>query len=336
MPRRRTTLIPTLALTLLLAAPALARAAGKELKLAHFMPPMHTLHQKVFEPLAQDLDAATGGALTLRIYPSGALGKGPEQQYKRAVEGVADITFCIQSYTASLFPRTLLLTQPGVAGTAEEGTAKLWAIYDAHLAEEYREVKVLGIWVMSPTALITRRPVARLADVQGLKVRISSPTESDLVLAWGAVPVGMPITESYNALSTGIVDAVMIQPSALYQPWNLAEPGEYVTDRLPSPSSVVLLAMNRTSWEGLPAEHQDALDRLTGREFSLRASALWGGVDTAALEKAGSDAGIQVVRLSEEALGEFARAARPVIEKELERLEKEGIHAREIFQAISE
>jgi TRAP-type C4-dicarboxylate transport system substrate-binding protein len=169
-----------------------------------------------------------------------------------------------------------------------------------------------------------------------MKIRIASPVESDLMRAWGAVPVGMPITESYNALSTGIVDAVLIQPSALYQPWNLAEPGEFVTHRLPSPNSIVLLAMNRGTWEGLPPEHQAALDRLTGRDFSLKASALWGGVDVDALEKAQGDPGIEVIGLTDAERAEFSRAARPVIDQELERLEKEGIHAREIYRAIAE
>lgn len=71
---------------LMLGAAAPGAAAGKELKLAHFMPPVHILHQKVFTPLSEDLAKATGGDLTIKIYPSEALGKGPVQQYKRAVE----------------------------------------------------------------------------------------------------------------------------------------------------------------------------------------------------------------------------------------------------------
>ena len=34
---------------------------AKELKLAHFMPPMHHLHKNMFVPLAKDLSAATNG-----------------------------------------------------------------------------------------------------------------------------------------------------------------------------------------------------------------------------------------------------------------------------------
>nr|MBL0713523.1 hypothetical protein [Desulfobacterales bacterium] len=129
---------------------------AKELKLAHFMPTVHTLHQQVFLPLADDLAAATGGELVIRIYPSGALGKGPVQQYKRAVEGVADITFCIQSYASAIFPRSLIATQPGVAVSAEQGTRQVWEIYDRYLKEEHAADKVLELWVLSPTTLMTR------------------------------------------------------------------------------------------------------------------------------------------------------------------------------------
>lgn len=311
-------------------------AAGKELKLAHFMPPVHILHQKVFSPLAEDLAKASGGDLTIKIYPSEALGKGPVQQYKRAVEGVADITFCILSYTASLFPRTLLLAQPGIGGSAEESTRKLWDVYDAHLKSEFREIKVLGIWVMSPTALITRtRAVYTVADMKGMKVRISSPDESQFMQACGAVPVAMPVTEAYNALNTGIVDAVLIQPSALYKPWNLAEAAKYVTDKLPSPTSIVFLAMNKNTWNELPARDQGVLDKLTGREFSRKVSVIWSALDVEGLEKAKTDPKIGYISPSAAQRSGFEAAAREVVEAELIRLEKEKIPAREIYKAIS-
>jgi TRAP-type C4-dicarboxylate transport system substrate-binding protein len=320
---------------LLLLLPLTGRAAARELKLAHFMPTVHTLHQEVFLPLADKLAEATGGELTIKIYPSGALGKGPLQQYKRAVTGVADITFCIQSYSATLFPRSLIATQPGVTLSAEQGTRRFWEIYEAYLAEEYQAVKVLGIWVMSPTVLMMRdKPVRAVADLSGMKIRISSPVESDLIQAWGGVPVAMPITESYNALNTGVVDAVLIQPSALYRPWNLAEPAQYVTTNLPSPTSIVCLVMNKDSWSSLTPDQQAALDRLTGKEFSIEASIIWSRKDLAALESAQSDAGIGYSELSPEERNAFAAAAQKAIDRHLDQLQAEGIHARDIYQAF--
>jgi TRAP-type C4-dicarboxylate transport system substrate-binding protein len=310
-------------------------AMGKELKLAHFMPPGHVMHRKVFAPLAAELAKVAGGELTIRIYPSGALGKGPVQQYKRAIEGVADITFGIQSYTASIFPRSLLLTQPGVARTAEEGTEKFWDNYSTHFAGEYKAVEVLGIWVMFPTTLITRsKPVRTLADMKGMKVRIGSPALSQLTKDWGAVPVVMPVTKAYNSLNTGIVDAVLIQPSALYRPWNLAEPAKYVTDNLPGPSSMVFLIMNKNAWKGLSGGQRATLKKLTGREFSVRAGAAWDSVELQALEKAKTDKDVEYIRLAESNRTAFANAALPAIQAEVSKLAKKGIDGRTIFDAL--
>jgi len=171
--------------------------------------------------------------------------------------------------------------------------------------------------------------------MKGMKVRISSPDESQFMQACGAVPVAMPVTEAYNALNTGIVDAVLIQPSALYKPWNLAEAAKYVTDKLPSPTSIVFLAMNKKSWSELPAKDQAVLDKLTGRNFSIKASVIWSALDVEGLEKAKTDSKIGYISPSAAQRAGFEAAAREVIEKELIRLEKEGIAAREIYKAIS-
>lgn len=319
-------------LALLLSAPS---AWSKELKLAHFMPPVHTLHEKVFQPLAEELAKESGGELTLAIHPAGALGKGPVQQYKRAFEGVADITFCLHNYTPELFPRSQLFTLPGIYKEAVEGTDKLWAALNPHLQVEYQDIKLLGLWAMSPTVLITReKPVEKLADMAGMKVRTGSPGEAEAVQAWGGVPVTMPITESYNALNTGIVDAVLIQASAIYQPWNLAEPGKYVTDLLPSPSTIVFLAMNKASWEGLSDKQRTILDQLTGREFSRRAAAIWAEADVTALKKAESDPEIKRLALAPDDQVAFAAALTPLIDNEISRLAKKGIDGASVYKAI--
>jgi TRAP-type mannitol/chloroaromatic compound transport system substrate-binding protein len=57
--------------------------AATELKLAHFMSPKHVIHDAVMAPLAEEVAAATDGTLTIRIYPGGELGAGPQQQYMR-------------------------------------------------------------------------------------------------------------------------------------------------------------------------------------------------------------------------------------------------------------
>jgi len=106
------------------------------LDLAHFMPPVHVLHREAFEPLAKEIEQSTKGDLTIKIFPAGQLGAGPVQQYKRAIDGVADISFVVVQYVSTIFPRTMLLTLPGVADSAVEATEKAWRIYEPLLKSE--------------------------------------------------------------------------------------------------------------------------------------------------------------------------------------------------------
>ena len=50
----------------------------------------------------------TDGAVTVRGYHGGELGAGPIEQYVRAVQGVADITWGLPGYTSSQFEKTMI------------------------------------------------------------------------------------------------------------------------------------------------------------------------------------------------------------------------------------
>ena len=109
-------------------------AAAKELKLATFLPPTHPI-VGMYEQLGKDVAQATNGDLTIKVYAGGSLGAGPFQQYKRAVEGVADIADICHAFHAKVFAKTMLIVQPGAATTATDATNRLWAVPEATMGE---------------------------------------------------------------------------------------------------------------------------------------------------------------------------------------------------------
>jgi TRAP-type C4-dicarboxylate transport system substrate-binding protein len=63
--------------------------------------------------------------------------------------------------------------------------------------------------------LLTKDPVTRPGQLAGKKIRIiQSPLHARLWSAFGTIPVGIPITETYNALATGLADAMDLTKSA--------------------------------------------------------------------------------------------------------------------------
>ncbi len=313
----------------------LSSGSATELKLAHFMSPKHPMDSRVMRPMAEELAKASNGKLTIRIFPAGELGKGPVQQYKRAVDGVADMVFGIPGYTSTQFPKTLLIALPGVTEGPEDATRKMWGIYDAHLADEFARVKMLGLWANGLAVLITKdKPIRSLADVEGLKIRAPDAVGARAIEAWGGTPVNMPVSKIYNALNTGVVDGVMIGASGI-RSFKLHEIGNYFTTGLPSTVAAFYLIANKDSWNRLTPEEQAEIEALTGFEFSLKAARVYGMAAEGGL-KVAADAGKEIIELSPEAYGEFEVANQKVIGDVMAELKKDGINASEILSAMNQ
>ena len=131
-------------------------AAAKELKLATYLPPTHRI-VGLYEQLGRDLAKETNGDLTLKVYAGGTLGAGPFQQYKRAVEGVADIADICHAFHAKVFAKTMLIVLPGAATSAVDATTRLWSLPEAALASDYKEVKNVFMYTVSQAVLTSRK-----------------------------------------------------------------------------------------------------------------------------------------------------------------------------------
>lgn len=312
---------------------AATSANATELKVSHFMSPMHHMQVRVLEPMAKELAEQTGDSLTFRIFPSGELSKSPAAQWKTALTGVTDIAFGLPGYTTENFPRTMLAVSPGLFETAAEATNAIWDDI-ADIAPDYERAKLLALWSTEPAALMTRdKPVRTLADIKGLKIRTADQVAAALIDAWGGTPVPLPASEIYTAMDTGVIDGLFIDASGVPS-FRLDEVVKYVTLDLPTPSSVFFLVMNKDSWDGLSDGEKTALDSLSGRQLSLDSAAsntleAERGMDM--LEKAGRE----IIRLEDEARQAFVDATKPVAEQLVADAESRGVaNAADIASAL--
>lgn len=67
-------------------------------------------------------------------------------------------------------------------------------------------IKLVATYPFSGQMLFCRKPIASLADLKGMKVRINGPSSGDLVKALGGQPVSLAFGEVYTALERGTVD----------------------------------------------------------------------------------------------------------------------------------
>ena len=324
------TIFAAVGLSIAMAALTVANAA--ELKLAHFMSPKHPYHPLVFERLAKEIAEATNGEVTIRVYPGGELGPGPVQQFNRAVDGVADIAFGVHGYTAPKFRRSLLMEYPGVASSPAAATDAYWKAIDL-IKDEYKRVKLLGLWNIPPASLFLRdKPVRSLEDIKGLKIRVATKGHGEIVKAWGGVPVFIPVPQVYNAMQTGVVDGVLIESGAALA-FKLMEVSKYMTVGMDTPMATFFLVMNKDSWNRLSDDQKAALDKLTGNRISKIAYQSWLGIS-----KKGADVMAkkrQVIQLAPEEAAKFNAASAKVLAKVVADLEAKGIPAKKVVEAMS-
>lgn len=311
-----------------------APAASTELKFASFVGGGHVMNRTVFEPWAKEVAALSKGDLTIKMYYGGALGKGGTKQFKRAVDGVADISWGLQGYTANLFRKTTLIEFTGIGATPVDATRRMWKVFDEHLAPEYDRVKVIAIWALDAPIIHTRpKAVKRVDDLQGLKIRTPSQYQAWLIGALGATPVPMPAGKIYNSLDRGVIDGVLISPSAINN-FKLDEVTRYHAAGIDWGRSPFFAVMNKQSYEALPKVQRDIIDKTSGLALSVKASQVYTQDGIKGRNKLKADKDRTYVELPADevtkAAGLLDRAEQDIIA----RVKKEGIDLMPALKAL--
>ena len=106
-----------------------------------------------------------------------------------------------------------------------------------------------------------------------MKARVTSKSDVPFVEALGASTVAQPVSVINQNLRNGVIDAIMIDPSAIGS-FKLQEPANYVTTWSPGSGSAFALLMNKGVYVGLSDEGRAAIDAVSGADLSLGAAAV--------------------------------------------------------------
>ena len=248
-----------------------ASAKTIDLKFATGFSPKHTMQTKVFEPWAKKISEMTNGKVKVTFFPGGALGKMPDH-YDLAEKGIADISYTLQDYTPGRFPLTSVFELPFMITSATKTSVAMWKSYEQfpEFQKEYGKVKLLALFCHPSGGFNTvKKPVRAVEDLKGLKFRTASPHVTDALKIFGAVPVNMPVTETYTALERGVIEGTVL-------PWEgnfvfkLAELLKYGTETEFYTMSMMVV-MNKRKWQSLPEEVKKVIGETTGLVMSREA-----------------------------------------------------------------
>lgn len=306
----------------LITLPNLASAQQKEIKLnfSNFFPAPHA-NSVIMEQWCKEVEKRTNGKVKITYFPGGTLTPAA-QTYDNVVKGIADIGESCFAYTRGKFPLLEGLDLPLGYKNGVQATNLANAFYAKFKPKELDEVKVLFLHAHGPGILHTKKPVATLEDLKGMKIRATG-LASKIVAALGAAPVGTTMPETYDALRTGVADGAMAPEEAL-KGWKWGEVVKSTTQNFSSAyTTAMFIIMNKAKWNSLPPDVQKAFEDVS-KEWIVKQGQVWDTIDKDgyAFSKA---RGNKVVALSKEEDAKWAAKVKPLLDEYVKNAKAKGL-----------
>ncbi len=171
--------------------------------------PAGNFHTENLNQFAKDVDSATGGKLKITVHANASLFKAPE--IKRAVQtGQAQIGELILVNFENENPIFGADGIPFLASSFADSEKLYQAqkpLLDKILAAQGMKLLYAVPW--PPQGLYTKRELASVAGMRGVKWRAYSPATAKMAELIGAQPVTIQAAEVSQAFATGVVEAMM-------------------------------------------------------------------------------------------------------------------------------
>jgi len=205
-------------------------------------------------------------------------------------------------------------------------------LYPKYLKEEYEKK---GIYLafnssMATYDLISRKPVRKLEDLNGMKVRTVAGPQADAAKKLGAVPVFMSINEVYTALQRGMIDAVLSPNFAGYA-YRFFEMAKFVT-RLDYAITASSWGHNPKTFDALPKALKPQWYNLLRIESQMFGNAM--DNENKLSRERNKREGVEVITLPPQEFARWKQAVQPLWDQFVEENEARGLPAKALVQEL--
>jgi len=237
-----------------------ALAASKPeftLRMAGTMPIGHFM-TRAKERYSQILSEKTGGRLKIEVYPAGQLFS--DKDMTRALPaGSVEMGACNLALLEGLVPVLGIMGLPYFFESREhirkvEHSKSFVQLINDEM--EKKNMKLLFWMDYGLMSFISKKPLQKLEDFKGKRIRVLGDITTQLIQAFGGAPVFMGTGETYMALQRGTIDSVLTSLPSVYERklFEVAKQMTYceIQDILVTPAVLINLKI----WKGLPPEIQ--------------------------------------------------------------------------------
>ena len=310
--------------------PYQSNAAEEKVVTLRYSTMFHAPHRQsqVVNEWSREVEKRTNGRVKVTVYPGNTLTPAV-QTYDSVVKGIADIGLADAAYTRGKFPLTEVVGLPLGYKSATQATQMSNAFYNKFKPKEWDETKVLYFYSHGPGILHSKKSVGKLEDVRGLKIR-SQGVAAKIAQALGGAPVGMPMGESYDALSKGVVDSILC-PFEAMKGWKLAEVvGFHTLSYSTSYTSAHFVVMNKSKWNSISPADQKAIEKINA-EWVEKEGKAWDEMDKEAIEVVQAK-GNKIITLSNEESARWAAQVRPLLDEFAKEMQGKGLAGDQVLK----
>ncbi|WP_088278845.1 TRAP transporter substrate-binding protein [Ideonella sp. A 288] len=228
-----------------------------------------TRHEEPF--WAHDLKKLSNGRASAEIVPFDRAGIRGQDMLRLMTLGVVPFGTALLGLSVAEMP---IVAAPELAGLSPDMATlrRTVSAFRPHLEKTLRErhgIEVLAIYTYPAQVVYCTKPFNGLAGLAGRRVRVSGPSQSDMVQALGGQPVPTPFADIMTHMRSGNLDCA-ITGTMSGNTIGLHE----VTSHLHTMAVTWGLAMfgaNAAAWQALPAD----LQALLRRELRTLEQSIW-------------------------------------------------------------
>jgi tripartite ATP-independent transporter DctP family solute receptor len=265
--------------------------------------------------MGKKLEAASGGRISIQMYPSMQLG-GEKEAIEQAQVGALALTRISVGPMGPLVPELNVFNLPFMF----RDDAHMEQVIDGPIGDEllkklsdHPTAGLIGLcWMNAGTRNVynSKRPIRSIDDLKGLKIRMmGNPVFVDTMNALGGNGVAMGMDQLVNAMQTGVVDGAENN----YPTYATGQHYRYaryysLTGHLMIPE---ILVFSKKTWDTLSRDDQ-ALIAKFAKDAQREERQLWYAME----EKSRSEiekAGVEITKIADKT--PFQAAVKPVWDK---------------------
>ncbi|MCT7378370.1 C4-dicarboxylate TRAP transporter substrate-binding protein [Chelativorans salis] len=281
---------------------SIAAVEARELRLAPGGPPTHPAHTPLYSTLAEELPKETDGALTGTILGTEVVNIGG---MKGALQSsVAEVGNVLPLYYPGDLPNSALVGDLAFLGRDPHVMGAAMTEYVATCDECQAEfARMGGVFAGAGSSdvyvLLTTVPVRNKADLQALRLRSGGAPFARWAEYVGAVPANVPVSDTFETMSQGVIDGTMGSVSDLTA-YRLVDLARYVVELpLGTYHATSNFTVNTDTWRSLSAQERRGFMRAANKA-NVAFTQNWGFERPDEARQAAREAGLEFIEPDEE------------------------------------